>query len=104
VVVLGSIAPYLLITGAMRHLPPTSVGMIGMAEPVIAAAVAWVVLGEALTPAQLAGGMLVLLGVALAETARTGLPAKEPPLLAPDLVVATTTAGTMEVKNHDNAR
>ncbi|MEU2662430.1 EamA family transporter [Micromonospora sp. NPDC007220] len=71
-VVLGSIAPYLLVAGAMRHLPATSVGIIGMAEPVLASAVAWVVIGpgEALNTAQLTGGLLVLVGVALAETAR----------------------------------
>jgi drug/metabolite transporter (DMT)-like permease len=72
VVVLGSIAPYLLVAAALRHLPATSVGIIGMVEPVIAAAVAWLTLGagEALNAAQLAGGALVLAGVALAETAR----------------------------------
>jgi drug/metabolite transporter (DMT)-like permease len=44
-----------------------------MIEPVIAAAVAWLTLGagEALNAAQLAGGALVLVGVTLAETART---------------------------------
>ncbi|MFY1651184.1 EamA family transporter [Solwaraspora sp. WMMB762] len=83
VVVLGSIVPYLMITGALRHLPATSVGIVGMVEPVFAATVAWVVLGagEALTPVQLAGGALVLTGVALAETARTGTDA--PPAVPP---------------------
>lgn len=73
VVVLGSIAPYLLVAGALRHLPATSVGIIGMVEPVLAAAVAWLALGagEVLNAAQLTGGALVLAGVALAETART---------------------------------
>jgi drug/metabolite transporter (DMT)-like permease len=72
VVVLGSIAPYLLAAAALRHLPATSVGIIGMVEPVIAAAVAWLTLGagEALNAAQLTGGALVLAGVILAETAR----------------------------------
>ncbi|MFI7574172.1 EamA family transporter [Micromonospora sp. NPDC049497] len=72
VVVLGSIVPYLLVAGAMRHLPATSVGIVGMVEPVLAAAVAWTVIGagEALNTAQLSGGLLVLVGVALAETAR----------------------------------
>lgn len=70
VVVLGSIVPYLLVAKALRHLPATSVGVVGMVEPVIAAAVAWLALGEALNPAQLGGGLLVLLGVVLAETAR----------------------------------
>ena len=73
VVVLGSIVPYLLVAAALRHLPATSVGILGMIEPVIAAAVAWLALGagEALNAAQLAGGVLVLAGVTLAETART---------------------------------
>lgn len=70
VVVLGSIAPYLVIAGALRHLPATSVGVVGMLEPVLAGAVAWMALNEALNTAQLAGGVLVLAGVMLAETAR----------------------------------
>lgn len=78
VVLLGSIAPFLLVAGAMRHLPATSVGIIGMVEPVLAAVVARLVLGtsESLTPAQLWGGTLVLAGVVLAETAR--MPAQAP--------------------------
>jgi drug/metabolite transporter (DMT)-like permease len=67
----GSIASYLLVAAALRHLPPTSAGIIGMVEPVIASAVAWLVLHERLDPAQLTGGVLILIGVALAETART---------------------------------
>jgi len=74
VIVLGSIVPYLLLAGSLRHLPPTSVGIIGMVEPVIAATVAWLALGEVLNAAQLAGGALVLIGVVLAETARTAGP------------------------------
>jgi drug/metabolite transporter (DMT)-like permease len=79
IVVLGSIAPYLLVAGALRHLPTTSVGILGMIEPVIASAVAWITLGasEALNAAQLAGGTLVLAGVALAETARVAPPPSE---------------------------
>jgi drug/metabolite transporter (DMT)-like permease len=81
-VVGGSIASYLLVAAGLKHLPPTSVGIIGMVEPVIASAVAWVVLGEHLRPAQLVGGLLVLAGVGIAETARTagpGEPAEIPP-------------------------
>jgi len=78
----GSVSSYLLVAAALRHLPPTSVGIIGMIEPVVASAVAWVVLREHLSPAQLAGGVLILSGVAVAETARTpgpGEPAEVPP-------------------------
>jgi drug/metabolite transporter (DMT)-like permease len=70
IIVGGSILPYLLLAGAMRHLPPTSVGILGMIEPVTATAVAWLVLGERLDVSQLAGGALILIGVTLAETAR----------------------------------
>jgi drug/metabolite transporter (DMT)-like permease len=70
-VIFGTIAGYLLITASMRHLPPTSVGIVGMIEPVLASAVAWVLLGEVLAPAQVFGGLVVLAGVVLAETART---------------------------------
>jgi drug/metabolite transporter (DMT)-like permease len=71
--ILGTIVPYVLIVGSLRHLPPTSVGIIGMIEPVLAGAFAWIMLGEALNAAQLAGGLLLLLGVGLAETARVAV-------------------------------
>jgi drug/metabolite transporter (DMT)-like permease/prolyl-tRNA editing enzyme YbaK/EbsC (Cys-tRNA(Pro) deacylase) len=70
VVIGGSIVPYLLLAGAMRHLPATSVGIIGMVEPVVASTVAWLTLHEQLNAGQLGGGALILAGVALAETAR----------------------------------
>lgn len=41
-----------------------------MIEPVVASAAAWAVLGEAMTAVQLVGGVVVLGGVGLAETAR----------------------------------
>src|SRR6266545_4987620 len=81
VVLLGSVVPYVLVAASLQHLPATSVGILGMIEPVIAATVAWLALDEVLSPAQLLGGMLVLAGVALAETARVAAP--EPPHLPP---------------------
>jgi drug/metabolite transporter (DMT)-like permease len=70
VVIGGSIVPYFLFSAALRHIPATSVGIIGMLEPVFAAAIAWLALGEHLNAGQLAGGVLILIGVTLAETAR----------------------------------
>src|SRR6266540_2634806 len=81
VVLLGSVVPYVLVAASLQHLPATSVGILGMIEPVIAATVAWLALDEVLSPAQLLGGVLVLAGVALAETARVAAP--EPPHLPP---------------------
>jgi drug/metabolite transporter (DMT)-like permease len=76
VVVLGTVVPYGLILLALRSLGSARTGLLGMAEPVLAAAVAWVVLGEALSPVQLLGGAVVLTGIALAETARRSHPTR----------------------------
>ncbi len=68
-VVLGTIVPFALVLSALRHLPATRVGVVGMLEPVLAAAVAWPWLGEVLTGVQVLGGIVVLVGVGLAQTA-----------------------------------
>ncbi len=70
-IVLGTVAPFLLIIGSLRHLTATGASVIGMVEPVLAFAVAWVLLEEALTPLQILGAVTVLTGVLLAETSRT---------------------------------
>ncbi len=69
-VVLGTIAPFVLVLTGLHLLPATRVGMIGMLEPVIAGVVAWAWLGEALSPVQLIGGVVVLVGIVLAQTSR----------------------------------
>ena len=69
-VVLGTIVPFVLVLSGLHHLPATRVGMVGMLEPVLAGVVAWVWLGEALGAVQLAGGVVVLVGIVLAQTAR----------------------------------
>lgn len=69
-VVLGTILPFALSIGALRHLPATTVGIVATFEPVAASVVAWLWLGESLDAAQLVGGLTVLAGIVLAETAR----------------------------------
>ena len=78
VIVLGTVVPYALILAALRTLGSARTGLLGMAEPVLAAGVAWVVLGEALSPVQLLGGAVVLTGIVLAETARRTRPVDAP--------------------------
>jgi drug/metabolite transporter (DMT)-like permease len=58
-----------LIAYAMAHLPATfsSVGL--LLQPVVAAALAWLVLGESLTAIAIAGGVLVLAGIRIAHGA-----------------------------------
>jgi drug/metabolite transporter (DMT)-like permease len=70
VIVLGSIVPFTLFVGAMRHLSATRVGIAAMLEPVVATIVAWIWLGESLSAAQLAGAAVVLAGILVAQTAR----------------------------------
>ncbi len=69
-IVVGTIAPFLLLVGALRHISATRVGVTAMFEPVAGALVAYAWLGESLTAAQLAGGAIVLTGILLAQTAR----------------------------------
>jgi drug/metabolite transporter (DMT)-like permease len=69
-VVLGTMAPFALIVGALRHLSATRVGIIAMLEPVAGALVAYVWLDETLGTVQLTGGAIVLAGIFLAQTAR----------------------------------
>lgn len=56
-----------MIAYALAHLPPgfTSVGL--LLEPVAAAVLAWILLGEAVTPWQAAGGAVILWGIFLAR-------------------------------------
>lgn len=58
-----------LIAYALAHLPGTfaSVGL--LVQAVIAAALAWVLLGETLTALAIAGGVLVLVGIRVSHTA-----------------------------------
>ena len=69
-VVFGTVLPFLLVVGCLRHLRATQAGIVGMTEPVIAAVVAYFVLSESLSPTQLVGGAIVLTAVVLAETSR----------------------------------
>ena len=73
-VLLGTVVPYALVLLAIRHVGPTSAGLLGTAEPVASGFVAWVVLRESLTVVQLMGGAVVLAGIVAAETARRGGP------------------------------
>ena len=70
VVVLGTVVPFVLIVTALHHISPTRTIIVAMLEPVLAAAVAYAWLGEELTGQQIAGSLLVLAGIVLAQTAR----------------------------------
>jgi drug/metabolite transporter (DMT)-like permease len=69
IVLLGTVAPFLLEIGALRHVPATRAGIVATSEPVIAAFIAWVWLGEVFAPVQILGALVVVAGVALAQVA-----------------------------------
>jgi len=70
IIVLGAIMPFWLSIGALAHLAPTTAGLVATVEPVFASIVAWVWVEQVLTGWQVAGGMVVLTGILLAQTAR----------------------------------
>jgi drug/metabolite transporter (DMT)-like permease len=69
-IVLGTIVPFFLIVGSMRHITATRAGIVAMVEPVVASLVAYAWLDETLGATQLVGGAIVLAGILLAQSAR----------------------------------
>lgn len=69
-VVLGTIIPFSLVVAALHHIRATQASVIGLMEPLLATVIAWVALGQVLAPAQIAGGVVVLVAVFLAERSR----------------------------------
>ena len=69
-VVLGTIAPFFLLVGALRHVTATTAGIVAMLEPVVGALVGWLWLRESLDAVQLAGAAVVLAAVGIAQSAR----------------------------------
>jgi drug/metabolite transporter (DMT)-like permease len=59
-----------LITYSMAHLPASFASVALLVQPVVTAAISWVLFDQALSPLQLAGALLVLAGVTLAGRAR----------------------------------
>ena len=66
-VILGTVAPFLLEVAALRLTDPGTVGVVATLEPVVAAAAAWWWLDQILGPLQVLGGVLVVGAVALIE-------------------------------------
>lgn len=69
---IAQVAGQSLIAYAMAHLPPrlSSAGL--LLQPVMAALFAWILLAETLGALQMAGGVMVLIGIRIAHQAETG--------------------------------
>jgi drug/metabolite transporter (DMT)-like permease len=71
---------YLLSISAMRHLPAHVVSVLALCEPVVAIAIAWLVLGQALSAVQVIGAVVLLAGATIVQ-----LTSREPVPLLGDL-------------------
>jgi drug/metabolite transporter (DMT)-like permease len=79
-IVLLAIVPtgaHVLMNVALRRLDVSVTSVIGSANPIVAAAGAWLVLGQALAPVQIVGGAVGIAAIALVARLR-GLPAESP--------------------------
>lgn len=70
VVVLGTVVPFSLVVLSLQHLRASQASVVGMTEPILGIAIAWLLLGETMTPVQLIGAGVVLGGILLAESHR----------------------------------
>ena len=68
---LGSFAPFLLSLSALKRLSATVAGIIATSEIAFAFIAAWLWLHEALNLSQILGASAVLMGIVIAQTART---------------------------------
>jgi len=71
IIVFGTMVPYLLVVGGIRRLSASTSSVIGMLEPVLAGAFAWIWLSQSWSAIQLLGGSIVLVGVYIADRAKT---------------------------------
>ena len=71
IIVFGTMVPYLLVVGGIRRLSASTSSVIGMLEPVLAGAFAWIWLSQSWSAIQLFGGVIVLVGIYIADRAKT---------------------------------
>ena len=70
IIVFGTIIPYLFVITGIKTLSASTSSVIGMLEPVLVGILAWWWLREAWLPLQILGGVLVLIGIYIADRAR----------------------------------
>ncbi|WP_405136071.1 EamA family transporter [Nocardia sp. NBC_01388] len=63
----GTVLPYLAGLRALRDLPSASASVLAVVEPLVAAALAWLLLGQSLGPMQIVGVAIMLIGAMLVQ-------------------------------------
>jgi drug/metabolite transporter (DMT)-like permease len=74
VVIFGTLLPYLFVIAGLRILSASTASIIGILEPVLASLFAWWLLSEVLNNIQLAGAIVVVIGIYLANRAKDRSP------------------------------
>ncbi len=77
VTVFGTVVPYTLLVSGTPRIGPSAASVTGMIEPIIASILAWLILGQSLTPIQMASIAIALGGVTTAETLRSRARARD---------------------------
>jgi len=71
IIIVGTVIPYLLTVTGIRELSASTGSVIGMIEPLFAGAIAWWLLNEAFNTTQVIGCAVLLVGIYLADKARS---------------------------------
>jgi drug/metabolite transporter (DMT)-like permease len=71
VVVMGTIVPYLFVISGLRILSASKSSVLGMIEPVMAGALAWIWLNQSWDFIQLVGAVVVLVGIYIADRSKS---------------------------------
>ena len=71
IITMGTIVPYLFVIGGLRLLSASTSSVIGMLEPVLAGVFAWIWLQQSWNGVQLVGAAIVLVGIYIADRARS---------------------------------
>jgi drug/metabolite transporter (DMT)-like permease len=71
IITMGTIVPYLFVIGGLRLLSASTSSVIGMLEPVLAGVFAWIWLQQSWNGIQLVGASIVLVGIYMADQARS---------------------------------
>ncbi|MFF4412723.1 DMT family transporter [Streptosporangium sp. NPDC001559] len=74
-ILIATVAAYILGVTAVRRLSAAVGSTVASLEVIAGAIIAWVLVGEALGPFQIVGGLIVLFGAYLAQRATAALPA-----------------------------
>jgi drug/metabolite transporter (DMT)-like permease len=64
---LSTLLPYIFFTHSLRRLEATTVGIVGILEPVVAILAAWWLVGETLTTTQMVGAATILVAVSILQ-------------------------------------